>query len=100
DQELHWDEDGLARAIGLAPHELAPRIAHIVAQRADAAIDVAHWVAGRYRPTPTIVEAAQALYGGHAVVEISRSEAGAENLTRTADYVSSAIEAVKHSRRK
>jgi hypothetical protein len=63
-------------------------------------LDPDDWLAGRYRPTPTIVEAAQALYRGHRVEEISRSEAGAENLTRTADYVARAIEAAKRDRRK
>ena len=37
---------------------------------------------------------------GHSVEEISRSEAGAENLTVTADYVFSVIEAAKLQRRK
>lgn len=44
-----------------------------------------------YSPTPTIVEAAQALYQGHSVSEISRSEAGAENLTKTADMITQII---------
>lgn len=48
------------------------------------------WEAGRYRPTPTIIEAAMALYAGHGVAEISRFGAGAKNLEAT----SSAVEAV------
>lgn len=36
-----------------------------------------------YLPTPTIVEAAQALYRGHNVHEITRNDAGAKNLTIT-----------------
>jgi hypothetical protein len=48
------------------------------------------WEAGRYRPTPTIIEAAMALYAGHRVAEISRSDAGAKNLTAT----SAAIERI------
>ena len=62
--------------------------------------DPAAWVEGRYRPTPTIVEAAQALYRGNSVEEISRSEAGAENLTRTADFVAAQIDAAKRERQK
>lgn len=58
-------------------------------------IDPVTWVAAPYRPTPTIVEAAQALYQGHDVQEISRSEAGAENLSRTAAYISQVIETAK-----
>jgi hypothetical protein len=41
------------------------------------------WADGGYRPTPTIIEAAQALYQGHNVQDISRSDAGAKNLTAT-----------------
>src|SRR3984885_12099484 len=37
----------------------------------------AEWMVSGYRPTPTIVEAAQALYRSHRVEEITRSDAGA-----------------------
>ncbi|WP_237438060.1 DUF2075 domain-containing protein [Alteraurantiacibacter buctensis] len=97
---IDWDVDGLARPVGLGPSQLANFIAQLVIAEDRPSIDVAHWFAGRYRPTPTIVEAAQALYGGHDVEEISRSEAGAENLTRTSDYVSQVIEGAKQDRRK
>ena len=36
-------------------------------------------------PTPTIVEAAQALYSNHNVNDITRSDAGARNLTKTTE---------------
>ncbi|MCW3797403.1 DUF2075 domain-containing protein [Sphingomonas sp. BN140010] len=55
------------------------------------------WAAGRYKPTPTIIEAAQALYRGHDVHEISRSEAGADNLSTTASFISSAIANAKQT---
>jgi len=55
------------------------------------------WVEGRYRPTPTIIEAAQALYRNHRVDDITRNEAGAENLSKTAEYVSSVVESAKRS---
>ncbi|MDG2003001.1 MAG: DUF2075 domain-containing protein, partial [Novosphingobium sp.] len=79
---------------------LAPTLKRLCSTLEAQDIDPARWAAGRYRPTPTIVEAAQALYRGHDVEEISRSEAGAENLTRTADYVTQAIEAAKRDNRK
>ncbi len=49
------------------------------------------WEAGRYSPTPTIVEAAMALYCGHSVDEISRSDASATNLSDTSERVSAII---------
>ena len=53
------------------------------------------WELGRYKPTPTIVEAARALYEGHSVQEISRSEAGVQNLSLTSNFVHDLIEKAK-----
>lgn len=53
------------------------------------------WLRGRYHPTPTIVEAARALYAGHSVEEISRSDAGAENLSVTANRLTQLIAEVR-----
>ncbi len=58
----------------------------------DGKIDPQVWATGRYCPTPTILEAAMALYRGHSVEEISRSEAGAINLSRTTDAITDIIE--------
>jgi hypothetical protein len=54
-------------------------------------IDIGEWEHGRYCPTPTIIEAATALYGGHSVADISRSDASAINLTVTSDAISQII---------
>lgn len=48
------------------------------------------WNNSEYLPTPTIVEAAQYLFAGHNVKEISRA-AAAENLTLTTDSILKAI---------
>lgn len=58
------------------------------------------WLNSIYKPTPTIVEAAQALYQGHNVHDISRSDSGAENLTVTADIISYVIERSKRNSEK
>lgn len=58
------------------------------------------WEHGGYKPTPTIVEAAQALYQGHKVEEISRSDAGAKNLTYTSQCIAEIISHSKQHRRK
>lgn len=49
------------------------------------------WENSQYKPTPTIIEAAQALYRGHKVEEISRSDAGAINLSRSSMAISKII---------
>jgi hypothetical protein len=58
-------------------------------------IDIAAWEASRYKPTPTIIEATLALYRGHSVTEISRTDAGATNLSTTAGTVASIIALTK-----
>lgn len=55
-------------------------------------IDAKQWEQGRYCPTPTIIEAAMALYRGHSVTEISRSDASATNLSLTSDAIAEIIE--------
>ena len=58
------------------------------------------WINSRYRPTPTIIEAAQALYQNHDVKEISRNDAGAENLENTNAAINYVIEDCKANNRK
>ncbi|HWY34394.1 MAG TPA: hypothetical protein VNX68_07085, partial [Nitrosopumilaceae archaeon] len=44
-------------------------------------IDYKNWESGRYSPTPTIIEAALALYNNHSVNDITRKDADAVNLS-------------------
>ncbi len=99
-QAVKWDADKLSRPLRAAPASLSSIIVTISEKTNYQTIDPHSWALGGYRPTPTIVEAAQALYRGHNVEEISRSEAGAENLTVTANYVAEAIEIAKREHQK
>ncbi|WP_333600205.1 DUF2075 domain-containing protein [Flavobacterium sp.] len=63
-------------------------------------IDVKSWEESIYKPTPTIIEAATALYKKHNVLEISRSDSGAENLSVTSNCISDIIDFSKHNQRK
>lgn len=67
---------------------------------AAAPINPERWNRAEYLPTPTIIEAAQVLYEGQNVREISRCHAGAENLTKTSAAVMRAIQLARSSRRK
>ncbi len=58
-------------------------------------IDVDDWEKGRYCPTPTIIEAAMALYNNHSVAEITRSDASATNLSQTSAVISEIIKSSK-----
>ena len=63
-------------------------------------IESDQWANGRYCPTPTIVEAATALYNNHSVENISRSDAGAINLQLTSKTVSRIIADAQAHKRK
>jgi len=63
-------------------------------------VDPAEWEGSIYKPTPTIIEAAQALYKGHNVEEISRSDSGAINLSFTSERISDIIERSKANNQK
>ncbi len=54
-------------------------------------IEAKTWEEGHYCPTPTIIEAALALYRKHDVTDISRNDAGAKNLHETTQAISEII---------
>jgi hypothetical protein len=58
-------------------------------------INSGKWESGRYSPTPTIIEAAMALYNSHSVEEISRSDAAAINLSVTSAAISEIIKSAR-----
>lgn len=98
--QLQWDDDFVARPLRSSSDNLSQIIQETSRNTNFEAIDPILWMNGRYRPTPTIIEAAQYLYRGHNVGEISRSEAGVENLTITVNYLAQAIEFAKKEMRK
>jgi len=66
----------------------------------NSALDSLEWLESIYKPTPTIIEAAQALYKGHGVKEISRSDSGTINLGATSDTISEIINLSKLENKK
>jgi DUF2075 family protein len=92
--------DGLARPIRSSSADLAKVIRRCLAFFEAPKINAALWERGRYLPTPSIVEAARALYAGHSVETISRSDAGAQNLTVTSQAIDRIIEQARSQRRK
>jgi hypothetical protein len=63
-------------------------------------IDINYWEKSSYKPTPTIIEAATALYKRHNVNEISRSDSGAGNLAITSECISQIIDFSKEHNKK
>ena len=97
-QTLH--DDGLARPIRANAADLQKVISKTLAFFTAPRIDAIRWESGRYLPTPTIIEAARALYAGHSVESISRHGAGAQNLSITSKAVDQIIDEAKTAGRK
>lgn len=93
-------DDGLIRPIRANGDDLASAIEQSLAFFHAPTIDSVRWEQGRYLPTPSIVEAARALYAGHSVDTISRSDAGAQNLAVTSRAVDRIIEQARANGRK
>ena len=87
--------DHVAQPILLCPDDLGPVMRRISAGHHAAMFDTGVWEASGYRPTPTIIQAATALYARHNVEDITRHDAGAINLSRTQAAVNAAIEACR-----
>lgn len=79
---------------------IGKRIMLVADKYTEPEFDYIEWENSVYLPTPTIVEAAQALYRGHNVHDITRSDAGAENLTVTTQEINKIIEYSKANGRK
>lgn len=81
--------------------ELLDQVIIHVLQFADGEnINPEDWAVGSYSPTPTIIEAAMALYNGHSVSEISRSDASVKNLRDTSNEISKIILKAKENKEK
>ena len=97
---VRFAEDLVASPVGSNTAELGGLIAYTSQATAYPTIDVAVWMATGYKPTPTIVEAAQVLYRTHSVADISRSDAGAKNLSELSAAVSRVIDEARQNRTK
>jgi hypothetical protein len=88
-------EDNLYVTIKANQQNLSEVISIALAHSSTRQINATEWENSIYKPTPTIIEAAQALYKGHNVQEISRHDAGKINLTKTTECINKIIEASK-----
>lgn len=95
-----WAEDRVHSPLCLSPDDVLPTLRRLLASGDGPVIDADAWAEGAYRPTPSIIEAAEALYAGHDVTAISRSEAGAENLSRTANAIAAVVARMRMQRGK
>lgn len=93
-------EDGIAQVLCCNRHNIGGVLRQVLSQMHAAPLPIDAWLDARYAPTPTIIEAAQALYRTHSVRDISRSDAGAENLTVTTEAINRIIDECKARRKK
>jgi hypothetical protein len=99
--QLSWGGDAVANPIRSNGSNLRDVLEYVVGHTPKQAdLDGILWSRTGYKPTPSIIEAAQALYQGHRVEDITRSDAGAKNLSETAACLAEIIEDAKANRRK
>jgi hypothetical protein len=99
---VEWkvDADKVYRPISICPADFRQTIDRILQTEVGDKIDPVSWARAAYRPTPTIVEAARALYAQHTVDAITRSDAGAQNLAITSDRIGQLLDEARLHRRK
>ncbi len=98
--ELKFADDLVASPVGTNKTDLGALIDTICAARTVPSLDIDEWMAKGYKPTPTIVQAAEILYRTHTVIDISRSDAGAKNLQETSVTVGCVIDRARQKRQK
>src|SRR5690606_31248082 len=94
--QRHYADDGVCQPLTIGP-DLLPRLLDELAAAHSDPVDSAAWLAGRYKPTPTIIEAARHLYANHSVADIVRTEADDHNLSDTSRRVELLIERARAS---
>jgi hypothetical protein len=99
-QTCQFEQDKVASPITISPEKLFTSISETLRTHNNGAIIPDDWSDTGYKPTPTIIEAAEALFAGHSVKEITRSESGAINLEKTASASLKAINEAKVNKRK
>ena len=98
--EVQFAEDGVARPLCVTAGDIRTTIDRLANANPGSTIDIHRWHRGAYRPTPTIIEAARALYARHSVDEIARNDAGAKNLQVTSRRVEALIDEARSEHKK
>ncbi|MEO8381671.1 MAG: DNA/RNA helicase domain-containing protein [Acidobacteriota bacterium] len=94
------DSDGVYRPLLVNDATFRDAIDAVIHREGKGAFDASEWLNSSYRPTPTIIEAARALYAQHSVEEIARHDAGAENLRVTSHHIEGIVVEAKRLQQK
>ena len=98
--EVSFMEDKISNVLKCTKDNIGLTISSVLSSVQDQDLSIADWINSRYAPTPTIIEAAQALYRNHSVKDISRNDAGAHNLTATTETINQIIDDCKRNHKK
>lgn len=97
---MHFMDDKIADNLHCSKTNIGETITLVLNAVTAGPLSMDEWKNARYAPTPTIIEAAQAMYRNHTVDDITKKEAGKENLTATSSAISEIIERCKKKREK
>jgi len=98
--EVLSDADRLYRPIVVDAVSFRGVVDGAVAKIGGTPLDAEAWARASYHPTPTIVEAARALYAQHSVEAIARFDAGAQNLHVTSRRIEELVDEAQANGRK
>jgi schlafen family protein len=98
--DLHCDPDKLYRPVIVDARSFRGALHLALRAIHGAALDPRAWSHAPYHPTPTIVEAARALYAQHSVEAIARFDAGAQNLHVTSRRIEELVDEAQANGRK
>lgn len=93
-------EDKITKVVHCNAGNIGEVIRKVAAGLPTSNLDLDQWLESVYSPTPTIIEAAQALYRNHQVDNISRHGAEVKNLSRTTDAINKIIDKCKAENKK
>lgn len=98
--EVSFMEDKISDVLKCTKDNIGLTINSVLSSVQDQDLSMMDWINSRYAPTPTIIEAAQAMYRNHSVRDISRNDAGTYNLTATTETINQIIDDCKRNHKK
>jgi hypothetical protein len=98
--EFVADADKVYRPIVVDAANFRSTIEAAVEKITGADLNAGAWSQASYHPTPTIIEAARALYAQHSVEAIARFDAGAQNLHTTSRRIEELVDEAQAKRHK